>query len=69
MNTVIACLMTSFLSFVAGYMLNETYTYDYERFVRQLETELRYEEQTFFFIGNMEVTKWKDGSYVIRILK
>ncbi len=67
MKTVIACLITTFIGFVAGYMLNETYTYDYERFVKQLETELRYEKQVFFYIGDMEVTKWKDGSYVIRI--
>ncbi len=70
MNTVIiviACLITFFIGFVVGYMLSETYTYDYEHFTKQLETELRHEKNLYFYVGDIEVTRWGDGSYVLRL--
>lgn len=67
MNTVIACLIAAFIGFVVGWTLNEIDNYHYGHFAKQLETELRYEEQAYFFIGDMEVTRWGDGSYVIRL--
>ncbi len=67
MNTVIACLITAFIGFVAGWTLNEIDNYHYGHFAKQLETELRHGKKLHFYIGDMEATRWGDGAYVIRL--